>query len=775
MNMILKDELEDELFNRLVPFWSGLRDDTYGGFYSFSDFNGKVDKKAAKGCILNSRILWFFSAVYALNKDEAALSCAEHAFRFLKDRFLDKEKGGLYWSVNYDGTPLDDRKHTYVQSFGIYALAQYSISTGDALARSLALSLFELVEDKCRDEKGYLEEFDRSWRVKNNEMLSEHGINAARTMNTHLHLIEAYTTLYKATHDKRVGRRLAYLLDIVKTKIYDEKKRSLKVFFDEDFNEVLDIRSYGHDIEASWLIDRATEALGIERLPLTLAVAKEIYKSAYSSDGVINETVKGVTDRHKIWWVQAESVVGFLNAGLKTCSHKFLAAGVNLWNYIRNNVFDRNTGEWYSELDERDNPLQIPVVSSWKCPYHNGRMCIEALKMLSGMDSVFKTKYINRLNKYCALVQQKNKPADDDNGIYVRYQNPVLTREHVPLAWRYDLNEKSNPFFQERMGINAVFNPGAIEFDGKYCLVARVEGVDRKSFFAVAESKNGIDGFCFRDYPIVLPDSDIEETNVYDMRLTYHEDGWIYGVYCAEHKDPDAPADDLSSAVARAAIVRTHDLEHWERLPYLKTPSPQQRNVVLHPEFVNGKYCFYTRPMDSFIEAGSGSGICIGYCDDITNPVIEKEKVLSPRRYHTITEAKNGEGCVPIKTPRGWIHIAHGVRGTASGLRYVIYLYVTALDDVERIIAEPAGYLIAPFGTERVGDVSNVVFTNGAIAKENGDVYIYYASSDTRVHVAVTTVDRLLDYAFNTPPDPSNSAGCVRQRIELIKKNLGEN
>jgi len=384
----------------------------------------------------------------------------------------------------------------------------------------------------------------------------------------------------------------------------------------------------------------------------------------------------------------------------------------------------------------------------------------------------FQDRYEIELRKYEDLINRKNEKTEDYNGIFDRYKYPVLTREHTPLFWRYDLDERTNPYFMERLGINAVFNPGAIELDGKFYLVARVEGYDRKSFFAVAESDSGIDGFKFWDYPVEFDDLYPEETNVYDMRLTKHEDGWIYGVFCSESKDPNAPPGDLSSAIASAGIVRTKDLKKWERLPNLKTKSPQQRNVVLHPEFVNGKYAFYTRPQDDFIEAGSGSGICFGLCDDIENPVIDEEKLVSPRVYHTITEVKNGAGCVPIKTEKGWIHIAHGVRNTAARLRYVIYLFVTDLNDPSKVIAAPGGYLIAPRGEERVGDVSNVVFTNGVIARDNGDVYIYYASSDTRIHVATTTVDRLLDYAFNTPPDALRSLDCVKQRKELIKKNL---
>lgn len=380
-------------------------------------------------------------------------------------------------------------------------------------------------------------------------------------------------------------------------------------------------------------------------------------------------------------------------------------------------------------------------------------------------------KYFELAAEQEKLLERRNEMCPESNGIYDRWKHPVLTAEHTPVFWRYDIDEQTNPYFMERLGINAVFNSGAIELDGKYCLVARVEGNDRKSFFAVAESDSPTDGFRFRDYPIALPDTCPEETNVYDMRLTKHEDGWIYGVFCSESKD--TTANDLSSAVAAAGIVRTKDLVSWERLPNLVTKrSPQQRNVVLHPEFVDGKYAFWTRPMDDFIETGSGGGIGFGLCDDITNAVIDEEKITSGRKYHTITEAKNGAGAVPIKTDRGWIHIAHGVRNTAAGLRYVIYAFATALDDPSRVIAEPSGLLIAPHGEERVGDVSNVVFTNGAIARENGEVYIYYASSDTRLHVASTTIDRLCDYVFGTPADPLRSVDCVKQRSELIGRNL---
>ena len=383
-----------------------------------------------------------------------------------------------------------------------------------------------------------------------------------------------------------------------------------------------------------------------------------------------------------------------------------------------------------------------------------------------------KRSFSSLMEAYERLIRRPN-PVNEHfyNGIFDRYQHPVLTREHIPPFWMYDANPETNPFMMQRLGVNAVLNSGAIKLNGKYMLVARVEGMDRKSFFAVAESDSPTEGFRFWDYPVVLPDTQPEETNVYDMRLTQHEDGWIYGVFCSESKD--SGSGDLSAAVAAAGIVRTKDLKTWERLPNLRTlHSPQQRNVVLHPEFVDGKYAFYTRPMDDFIETGSGGGIGFGLCEDIANAVIDEEKIISLRRYHTITESKNGAGAVPIKTDRGWIHIAHGVRNTAAGLRYVLYAFATALEDPSRVIAEPGGMLMGPLGRERVGDVSNVVFINGAIADEDGRVFLYYASSDTRMHVAETTVERLCDYVFHTPADPLRSPDCVRQRCELIRKNL---
>ncbi len=383
----------------------------------------------------------------------------------------------------------------------------------------------------------------------------------------------------------------------------------------------------------------------------------------------------------------------------------------------------------------------------------------------------FKDKVTKLLADHEAFLSVKNEPVEEGNGIFTRYKNPVLTAAHTPVIWRYDLDENTNPYLMERIMMNAAFNSGAIKWSGKYILIVRVEGADRKSFFAVAESPNGIDNFRFWDFPVTMPDDVVPATNIYDMRLTAHEDGYIYGVFCAERHDDTAPAGDLSSATATAAIARTKDLVNWERLPDLKSKS-QQRNVVLHPEFVNGKYAFYTRPQDGFIDAGSGGGIGWALVDDITNAEVKDEIIIDQRYYHTIKEVKNGEGPHPIKTPKGWLHLAHGVRGCAAGLRYVLYMYMTALDDPSRLIASPGGFFLVPEGEERIGDVSNVVFTNGWIADEDGSIKIYYASSDTRMHVATSTVDKLVDYCMNTPVDGLTTTASVETLKKQIAKNL---
>ena len=387
------------------------------------------------------------------------------------------------------------------------------------------------------------------------------------------------------------------------------------------------------------------------------------------------------------------------------------------------------------------------------------------------MDLPFAKRLELLKNEQELLLSCSNKAESLGNGIFKRYQNPILTAAHIPICWRYDLNPETNPYLQERFAINAVFNAGAMLFNGNFVIAARVEGADRKSFFAIAESKNGVDGFRFRDYPVIMPETDEPDTNVYDIRLVQHEDGWIYGLFCTERRDPAAPIADQSMAVAQCGIARTKDLTNWERLPDLKTVSSQQRNVVLHAEFVKGKYAFYTRPQDSFIEAGSGGGIGFGLSDTIENAVIDKESIIDEKKYHTVYESKNGLGPAPIKTDKGWLHLAHGVRNTAAGLRYVLYLFMTDLQDLTKVIYKPAGYFLAPDGEERIGDVSNVVFSNGWVMDKNETVYIYYASSDTRMHVATASLAQLIDYVMYTGPDGYRSAESVKKIYHIINRN----
>ena len=385
--------------------------------------------------------------------------------------------------------------------------------------------------------------------------------------------------------------------------------------------------------------------------------------------------------------------------------------------------------------------------------------------------AAFDRKVRDMFKQHKKLIDYPNVKLDSTNGIYHRFKYPVLEAEHTPLYWRFDLNHESNPNLLERLGVNGVFNSGAIAIDDKIYLMARIEGADRKSFFAVAESDSGVDGFHFWDYPVQMPETENPDTNIYDMRLVQHEDGWIYGLFCTERKDPDAPRGDLSSAVAQGGIARTKDLKTWERLPDFQSNSPQQRNLVLHPEFVDGKYAFYTRPQDGFLSAGSGGGIGWGLSESMNPAIIKDEIIIDDRQYHTIKELKNGLGPAPLKTEHGWLHLAHGVRGTAAGLRYVLYMFMTSLDEPWKVIHAPGGFFIAPQGSERVGDVSNVTFSNGWVQRGE-DVYIYYASSDTRQHVATSTIDRLLDYCMNTPQDARRTFACVQQRIELIDKNI---
>jgi 4-O-beta-D-mannosyl-D-glucose phosphorylase len=384
----------------------------------------------------------------------------------------------------------------------------------------------------------------------------------------------------------------------------------------------------------------------------------------------------------------------------------------------------------------------------------------------------FKKRLEELQKEHESLVTKKNKKVKPGNGIFFRYKNPVLTAEHAPLIWKYDLNYETNPHLMERIGVNAALNAGAIMLDEKFYMIVRTEGNDRKSFFAVAESRNGIDNWRFWDYPVALPQTDDLDVNVYDMRLTQHVDGWIYGIFCVERKDKNSPASDTSAANAQAGIVRTKDLKSWERLPDLKHKGEQQRNVVLHPEFVDGKYALYTRPQDGFIDAGTGGGIGWGLCDSMENAEIDEEKIIDERVYHTIKESKNGQGPSPIRTEKGWLHLAHGVRGCAAGMRYTLYMFMTSLEDPTKLIASPGGHFMGPIGEERVGDVSNVLFVNGWVQTKDGKIYIYYASSDTRMHVATTTTEKLINYCMNTPEDLNHSHLSVNQRIELIDKNL---
>lgn len=771
----LKTTAKNHLNQVILPFWKNLKDDEFGGYFGYLDYNLNLDKKAVKGCILNSRILWFFSNAAMALSDDSLIPYADHAYRFLRDYCLDKEYGGIYWAMSYDGKPEDTTKHTYNQAFAIYALSSYYDLTKNEEALLEAIQLYRLIETRMKDEIGYLEAFRVDFTPEqDNDKLSENGVNAEKTMNTLLHVLEAYTELYRVSGKEEVKDRLVWILDVIEKKIYNPLLHRQEVFFDRNMNSIIDLHSYGHDIETAWLVDRTLEIIGDEKLTarisaVTKDLTQKIYERAYVNHSLLNECEKGVDNTKRVWWVQAEAVVGFLNGYQKNPGRtEYLEASVDILETILSKMIDKRSGsEWFACLDADLEPIKgEPIVEPWKCPYHNGRMCFELLKR-----DVIHPKYYEELKKQAPLFERKNEPSEVYNGIYTKYLYPVVTREMIPLFWKYDLNLETNPLFMERLSVNATMNSGAIKLNGKYYLIVRTEGNDRKSFFSVAESDNGIDGFRFWDYPIVLPDTCPEETNVYDMRLTQHEDGYIYGVFCSESKD--TTVNDLSAAVAAAGIVRTKDLKTWERLPNLKTlRSPQQRNVVLHPEFVDGKYAFYTRPMDDFIETGSGGGIGFGLCDDITHAVIDEEIITSKRRYHTITEAKNGAGAVPIKSEKGWLHIAHGVRNTAAGLRYVLYAFATDLKNPAKVIAEPSGMLLGPHEGERVGDVSNVVFTNGAIADDNGDVFIYYASSDTRMHVARTTIAQLEDYIFNTPQDPLRSVLCVEQRCGLIEKNL---
>jgi 4-O-beta-D-mannosyl-D-glucose phosphorylase len=826
------DELSRELTANILPYWlSHGRDEVARGFYGTLDNNDAVDAAAPRSLVMTARHLWTYSAAARFLKDASWLPTALYAYRYLTGPYLDEERGGFYWAVTREGGAAFPRKQIYGEAFAIYALSEYALALHDfypdgkgapvaaADVLQTALDVWKLLEQHARDPEkgGYVEALSRDWRPVADSTLSPKDINCDKSMNTNLHILEAFTALYKAvvllsSTDVELRESVheslfALLKAVVGNMVGDDGH--LDLFFTKDWASMLDVDSYGHDIEASWLIWEAFEAFllvddesvlavyeNIEEmqesvLQVVVKLAEGAYRDGYdaAAGALENERRGDERDATRVWWCQAEGVVGFFNAWQLTGEQKYLEAAVKIWRWIQTYQIDRQHGEWFQEVAPDGAPdLTQLKGGNWKTPYHNGRACMEILRRLRDeglvpIDNLDRDTFEERLarltGEHEALIKRVNvaEHAVDaprmGNGVFIRYKYPVVTAAHTPLFWRYDLDPQSNPFLMERMGVNAAFNAGAIKLKGRYYLVLRVEGADRKSFFAVAESPNGVDNFVFHDYPILLDEVGGDpDVNVYDMRLTAHEDGWVYGVFCTERKDPSAPRGDTSSATASAGIVRTKDLDRWERLPDLRTASPQQRNVVLHPEFVDGRYLLYTRPQDGFIETGSGGGICTGLTDSMERASIIEETLLDEKVYHTIKEVKNGAGAVPIKTARGWLHLAHGVRNTAAGLRYVIYAFVTALDAPRRVIAAPAGYLIAPRGDERIGDVSNVVFTNGAIAEESGRLLIYYAASDTRLHVAESTLSRMLDYCFNTPPDALTSRGSVEQRIALIHRNL---
>ena len=788
----LARKMRSELESDILPFWLPCVDRSGGGFYGLVRNDGSFDASAPKGLVMHSRFLWAYSAAYVRYAKDEYLEAARAAYCFLKGPLRDAARGGFWWSVE-GGRPGLEVKMVYGQAFAIYALAEYHLATGDAEALDLALETYGLLERAARDpdDGGYCEACDRDWKGSVRYALSDVDIPCDKSMNTNLHVLEALSSLYRATGRCDVGASLRDQLEVYAAKVLGGRPNS-RLYFDRRWTPMTDHVSWGHDIESAWLMAEAAHLVygSEEAAPADLRAAIEAAREGIlpvleaNGGSLPRESVGGRVESQRDWWVQAEALVGCVDAWQATGETRYIDAARRLWDFIDAHLVDREGGEWFwgvSELGER--VLGLPKGGFWKTCYHDGRACLEIMARAekvgkgSARMSDFDSRARDLRSRHEALLAEPNERVEPGNGIFWRYRRPVLTADHTPLEWRCDFEREANPFLMERLGINAVFNSGAIERDGKYYLVCRVEGSDRKSFFALAESPSGIDRFRFVGEPILLGDSPSTdgranpETNVYDMRLTEHEDGWIYGIFCAERKDPATPAGDTSMATASAGIVRTKDLKTWERLPDLKTASAQQRNVVLHPEFVAGRYLLYTRPQDGFIETGSGGGICVGYSDSMVAAEVKDERVLDPKLYHTIKEVKNGAGAPPIETSEGWLHLAHGVRNTAAGLRYVIYAFLTGLDDPARVIANPGGYLIAPEGDERVGDVSNVVFTNGAVADRDGRVLIYYASSDTRLHVAESSVERLLDYVLNTPPDGLRSRESVEARIALIRKN----
>jgi 4-O-beta-D-mannosyl-D-glucose phosphorylase len=802
----LAKEAYQELTENILPFWlNNARDRVSGGFYGNLDNNNNGDADAPRSVVMTARHLWTYSAASRFLKARSLLAGADYAYTYLVKNYFDGQNKGVYWTVDSNGKPTDDRKHIYGQAFAVYALSEYARALWDfnrasdaaASALEFALSIFAALEEHARDKTcgGYCEALSATWRNIEDKRLSPIDMNCERSMNTNLHVLEALTSLLRAVKSicsskkeliAEIRESLASQINVMVGRVLGADAH-LRLFFTDKWEALSNIVSFGHDIEASWLLWEAVletedKALAEKIRPVVLKIAETSLTQGFDSvtGALENEIRAGVRDTTRIWWIQAESLVGFFNAYQLSKDDRFLSAALAEWRWIKDFQRDAVRGDWFWAVSKDGVPaLTQPKGGNWKTPYHNARCCMELLKRLEEvrLADYFEKRLTLLKAEHIALVKRKNIPVELEqggaagNGVFKRYEYPVITAAHTPLFWRYDFDPRTNPYLMERLGVNATFNAGAIKLDGIYYLVVRVEGADRKSFFAVAESHNGVDGFTFHDYPIILRQGEVPDVNVYDMRLTKHEDEWIYGLFCAERKDPTACRGDVSSAIASAGVVRTKDLKTWQRLSDIKTASPQQRNVVLHPEFVNGKYLLYTRPQDGFIETGSGGGICAGFVDSMENAEVKEEILVDEKAYHTIKETKNGAGAPPVKTRRGWLHIAHGVRNTAAGLRYVLYAFVTALENPFKVIAAPGGYLLAPEGEERVGDVSNVVFSNGVIAEENGRLLIYYASSDTRLHVAESTVDRLLDYCFNTPPDSFTSQGAVQQRIALINKN----
>jgi 4-O-beta-D-mannosyl-D-glucose phosphorylase len=790
----LARRMRSELESDILPFWLPYVDREGGGFYGLVRNDGGFDAAAPKGLVMHSRFLWAYSAAYERYAKPEYLAAARAAYDFLRGPQRDAEAGGFWWAVKRgrDGgfEPEVEAKLVYGQAFAVYALSEHFLATGEAAALDLALETYRLLEAVARDgeEGGYFEACDRSWKGPVRFALSEVDVPCDKSMNTNLHVLEALSNLYRASRRSEVRDSLAALLEVFARKAFGGKA-SLSLYFDRDWRSGTDHVSWGHDIEAAWLMTEAVELVygGIHGGRAPGAVLEAIRGARGNVLGVLaanggslpRELSEGRVDGQRDWWVQAEGVVGNVDAWQETGDGRYLEAAVRLWDFIEKRQIDREGGEWFWGVSADGKPdASRPKGGMWKTCYHNGRACLEVMARAErtrnakdGEMEDAESRKIWMLAEHRSLTERRNERVEPGNGIFWRYRYPVLTAAHVPPEWRFDFDASANPYFMERLGVDAVFNAGAIARDGKYFLMARVEGWDRKSFFALAESPNGVDNFRFVGEPLLLGEVEDPETNVYDMRLVEHEDGWIYGTFCAERKDPAAPAGDSSMATASAGIARTKDLRSWERLPDLKTASAQQRNVALHPEFVRGKYLLYTRPQDGFIETGTSGGICVGYSDTMTEAEVRDERVLDPKLYHTIKEVKNGAGAPPIKTGEGWLHIAHGVRNTAAGLRYVIYAFLAALDDPSRVIASPGGYLIAPEGEERTGDVSNVLFTNGAVADPDGRLLIYYASSDTRLHVAESSIDRMLDYVLNTPPDGLRSRSSVEARLALMRKN----